>query len=151
MILFPGKRSGFTLIEMLVVLAILGLLMAIMLPGLKDAQRRAKERLAHTEVAAFKAAIVGCYQAYGQFPTTQKENARWVAILTAKDSSLNPREIIFMNIPKRKLNSSGQMVDPWSNAYIIADLEPFEPDTATMADEEVYTMRVYFENRRGHE
>ena len=54
------KQKGYTLVELLIVIAIIGLLVAILIPNLLDAQDRAKQRSTIAELRSWGTAI-GAY------------------------------------------------------------------------------------------
>jgi prepilin-type N-terminal cleavage/methylation domain-containing protein len=61
-------RSAYTLVELLIVIAIIGVLAALLLPVLKSAVQRAKIAKAKTEMAAIATAIKSYESTYGRFP-----------------------------------------------------------------------------------
>lgn len=69
---FHGEK-GFTLIEMLIVLFIIGLIMAIAIPNLKAAGSKAQERadLANRQIIAAQADHY--FLEYGEYPDSVKE------------------------------------------------------------------------------
>ena len=64
------KQHGFTLIELMIVIAILGILIAIALPAYRDYSIRAKNAECLNVAASPKLAISETYQDTGAFPTT---------------------------------------------------------------------------------
>lgn len=52
-----ADRRGFTLVEMLIVLAIIGILAAVAVPNLTKATQRAKERACEANIKAIEAAV----------------------------------------------------------------------------------------------
>ena len=67
---FPRNSTGFTLIEMLVVVAIIGILAGLLLPVLATQKTKAKVTQARTEMANLAAAINQYYATYSRLPTS---------------------------------------------------------------------------------
>jgi prepilin-type N-terminal cleavage/methylation domain-containing protein len=66
-------RAGFTLVELLTVIAIIAILAAMLLPVLAAAKKAAKKTQARNEMAAIVVAINQYDQDYGRFPVTANE------------------------------------------------------------------------------
>jgi prepilin-type N-terminal cleavage/methylation domain-containing protein len=65
-------RGGFTIVELLVVIAIIAILAAMLLPVLTRASRESRIVKAKTEMSALVAAIEAYDQAYGRFPVSHQ-------------------------------------------------------------------------------
>lgn len=100
------KSSGFTLMELLLVLVILGLLAALVGPTLYQRIKPAKQSAARAQVENFMTALDGFFIDVGRYPSTQEGlkalrtkpegTEKWVGPYLKKD------------IP----------ADPWGNSYI---------------------------------
>jgi type IV pilus assembly protein PilA len=66
-------QKGFTLIELMIVVAIIGILAAIAIPAYSDYTKRAKVTELVTAASACKASVSEFFQAQGVFPATIEE------------------------------------------------------------------------------
>ena len=62
------KRSGFSLVELLVAMIIIGILAALILPALGAARNRAKEAVCRSEISGLETAVVRFASEHGHFP-----------------------------------------------------------------------------------
>ena len=145
--LFPQSywpyRGGFTLVEMLVVIAIIGVLAGMILPALSRAKRQALITRAQTEMQSIVTAISGYQSEYSRFPGPQafeqdqtfgddEGNHEIMAILVNQalfantGNNKNPRKLRFLDArPATGTNSPGlgsDLIyrDPWFNPYKIS-------------------------------
>ena len=65
-----NTKKGFTLIEMLIVIVIIGILMAAIYPRLSNARGRANDVARKADLAQVAAALVAYQIDHGSFPTT---------------------------------------------------------------------------------
>lgn len=66
--LAPGRAGGFTLLELVIVIAIIGILAALVMPNLRDVPVRAKEAVLKTDLVTFRK-VIDQYQAdKGYYP-----------------------------------------------------------------------------------
>src|SRR5947208_11438307 len=101
-----AAHAGFTLMELLLVLVIIGLLAALVGPTLYQRIKPAKEAAARAQIENFATALDGYYIDTGRYPSTQDG----LKALRSK-----PEGVEKWNGPylKKELPS-----DPWGNAYV---------------------------------
>jgi len=98
-------RQGFTLVEMLLVLVILGVLAAIVYPKVAGRGEQARVTAAQTQIGAFKTALDLFEADNGYYP--KGRNGLQDLVVKPRDAT-NWRGPYLENIPK----------DPWGNDYI---------------------------------
>jgi general secretion pathway protein G len=99
-------RGGFTLVELLVVLVILGLVMGLVGPRVLGYLSSSRERTAHLQIESFASALDLFYLDYGRYPT----NSEGLDALVHKPGSGDRWAGPYLkqaNVPK----------DPWGNPY----------------------------------
>jgi general secretion pathway protein G len=64
----PGASSGFTLLELIIVIAVIGILATIALPAMKDIPRRANEAALKTNLHTMRDVIDQHYADRGHYP-----------------------------------------------------------------------------------
>ena len=106
---FLARRSGFTLIEIMVVVVILGLLAALVVPNIGSNVSEAQRTAARTQIGQIEQTLQ-MYQLHnGFYPSTQQGLE---ALVTAPTTS---------PVPKR-YQQGGYMkkvpLDPWGNPYV---------------------------------
>ena len=69
----PRSQSGFTLIELMIVVAIVGILASIAIPAYSDYTVRAKVTEAVSAAGAIKTSVADYYYANGELPTSNDE------------------------------------------------------------------------------
>jgi prepilin-type N-terminal cleavage/methylation domain-containing protein len=131
---FPAEhRSGFTLVELLVVMAIIAFLAAMLLPVIGKARHNARRAAAIAEIKMMETAWLQYYQQYVGWP-------RFVPMVPIPDSSLetdgfavegmiakvlegeningnNKKRQRFMEFSRR--DRSGDPVNPWGGRYYV--------------------------------
>ena len=115
-----NTKNGFTLLEMLIVIGILGMLMAMAYTGLAQAQRTARIAKANTEIRQ----IVGAWYAYeaakGDWPSDMPVGEALPAdvntlgkLLGGLDGTTDERRLVFLDVPLK----NGVFYDPWRTPY----------------------------------
>jgi len=128
----PALKSprGFTIIELLVVVAIIGVLMSLLFPAVQGVLDAAKKAQAKNDVVQIATAIVAFDTEYGRLPSTNSApepldfSKDPYNALIASNVTLNPRKIIFLEVLNYKKGkggiSNGIYVDPWAKSYYAA-------------------------------
>jgi len=104
----PARNAGFTLLEMIVVLVIIGLIMGLIGPRLFGQADRAKLQTAETQVKMLRGALETMRLDIGRYPSAQE--GLGILALAPSDPKLATRwrgPYIDGPVPN----------DPWSNAY----------------------------------
>jgi general secretion pathway protein G len=107
----PRRRGqeGFTLIEIMVVIAIIGLLATLVVQSLRGATDRAKRTKAMADIAELKTALDRYYIDNGSYPTGDQGLAALVAASGQGAQAANYEEGGYIRrIP----------TDPWGNPYV---------------------------------
>ena len=153
-----NNKKSFTLIELLAVIAIMGILASLMLPALNKARDRARVSKCVATIASLQTALSMYQVDYGFYPastgvntlqhngnsknTTDPPDKRLVEALTATTLG-GP----YMEFKGKDLDSTETvLLDPWGQAYIYVSRKakdgstvsssygPFHPDTTTVSN-----------------
>jgi general secretion pathway protein G len=102
----PHRQAGFTLIELMIVLFILGLLAALVAPRLMGRVGKAKQKTAQTQIQMLATALDLYQLDVGRYPTEEEG----LKSLYAKPESLSGWSGPYMDkaVPK----------DPWGRDYV---------------------------------
>ena len=96
-------RSGFTLVEIMVVVIIIGVLAALIVPSLFSRTGKAKVSVAKQQVATLDSAVQMFQQDYGRFPESLQELVNPPAdVEGAAPPQVKPKDVI----------------DPWGNEFV---------------------------------
>ena len=102
-----AAAAGFTLVEMLVVLAIIGLLVGLVAPRVLGILADAKVKTAHIQIESFKNALDLYFLDEGHYPNTS-EGLAALAVRPSDETSWNGPYLKGGAVPR----------DPWNNSYI---------------------------------
>jgi general secretion pathway protein G len=106
-----NRRSGFTLIEIMVVVMIIGMLATLVGVRVIDAYERAQRKAAVTQINNLETALQTYRLEFGRYPTTEQGLDALV-----KQPSIEP---IPRNYPQNGILKSKEVpLDPWKNSYV---------------------------------
>lgn len=118
-----ASRSGFTLVELLTVIAIIGILAGMLVPVLTAAKKRAQVAKAKLEISSLVNAIQAYDTDYGRFPITKAEQ-------TSAGGNDFTTGMVFG--PGRNGNNTGYSYDNNSNCIaILMDMTAFPDGSPT--------------------
>ena len=98
---YKRKDRGFTLLELMIVIVIIGLMAGVVTINVRGYLDRAKENTARQEIATICHALETFYATYGRYPT----NEEGIEVLCKPTEKLHESLL------------SGKPVDPWGHAY----------------------------------
>jgi len=124
--LYKIKRGGFTLVELLVVVTIIGLLVGLISVAVPKAIESGMKAKAKGELTAIVAAVKAYKQEYGRWPGTNStsdisfENANSKSLLSALGGTnttlvANPKSVRLLE----GASTDGMMLDPWGTQYFV--------------------------------
>lgn len=106
------RRSGFTLVELLVVIVIIAVLVALLTPAVYSAVLSARQAASRVEISGLDAAMIAFRARYGSFPpsslTISESPGGWAVADQAKIRGMWPQ---FDFTRARDVNSNGVMTD----------------------------------------
>ena len=135
------RTQGFTLVELLVVITILGILMSLAVNGAGAIRSQARSAQARNDCAGLSAAIKAFYTDYSKYPVSASKrddaplepssesggNSEVLLALGAKKAEINPRGTVYYeNKMARKsstggwssgLSTEGGLFDPWGYTF----------------------------------
>lgn len=114
------KEAGFTLVEMLLVMAVMGILTAIALPGLNKVQNKAKEMSVKSVGQSIQLALETHYLDQGAYPTETDISALLTLLVENNDLASLPKNP-FTGTLFSSSDSSGRIeYNPSNDAYSLS-------------------------------
>ncbi|MBP7605377.1 MAG: type II secretion system major pseudopilin GspG [Spirochaetes bacterium] len=104
-------NGGFTLIELMIVIAIIGILSIIVVPRFMDIPQKARVEAAKQQIAAFGLALDRYNLDNGTYPTTEQGLAALIERPNSEPAPMNYNEGGYLK--KKELPK-----DPWGRDYI---------------------------------
>ena len=141
-------RDAFTLVEMLVVIAMLGLLMGSAATGISQAKRQAKVTRAHAEMRELVNAWLAYEQAYDDWPIPS--NAESEEGVPATESNLKELigqgedGMVYLNAPMSAGADGKAFRDPWGTPYRYRIIQI---ETTDSQDDNKFEASIAFPNR----
>ncbi|MBE2204822.1 MAG: prepilin-type N-terminal cleavage/methylation domain-containing protein [Chthoniobacterales bacterium] len=120
-----SEKGAFTLMELLVVVAIIGILMALLFPAVNGVLNAAKKAQARNDVTQIATACVAFETEYGFGPWGTNNPTEVEGEFLAALMGSNNRQIVFLEVQdikdKRRNGFDGEaFVDPWGGRYQFA-------------------------------
>ena len=112
-----GRAVGLTLIELLAVLAVVGILAAMVLGGGRRANEAGKVAKAKAEVAALASALEAYRRRHGDFPRVGNP-AEWVRVLVSAAGVTAAVDWERFAIEPAGGEAGARALDPWGNPYL---------------------------------
>jgi general secretion pathway protein G len=110
-----GTRSGFTLLELLAVMAIIAILIGLASGGYQLARRSARDGQARAELELLRSAVEEYRIEYGAYPAFDGSYSGMVLSLSSE------QQLLMQDAARGVLPS----VDPWGNEYLYASSNRF--------------------------
>lgn len=109
-----SSNAGFTLVELLAVIALIGVLAGLTLSGLGYVQQKSAVSRAETEVAALSAAIENFKLDHGTYPASA--DVLYAELAGATGATMNTNRKVFFEVPPRMMTNN-KITDPWGAPY----------------------------------
>jgi prepilin-type N-terminal cleavage/methylation domain-containing protein len=144
------RRGGFTLMEMLVVIGIIGILMVVLASSLIQARNHARRTKSETQLREMITAYITFYNAYGTWPAGSVDGKVTKAMLQPLVTTNNTLGLVLLNKTfttierdkSTKLHGAVYYLDPWDQPY---QMKFGAPTGAT--NQLAQTISVWFPNK----
>ncbi|WP_286264522.1 type II secretion system major pseudopilin GspG [Thalassotalea atypica] len=136
MTMYKAKHQGFTLIEIMVVIVILGILGSFVVPNIMGSQERANLQKAVSDINALEASLKMYKLDNYKYPSTEQGIE---SLVTATDIEPLPRrfpeEGYITRLPKDPWGNDYQLLNPGENGKI--DVFTMGPDGEASTDDDI--------------
>lgn len=132
------SQKGFTLIEMLVVIGIIGLLASVVLVGLGNARRSGRDAKRISDLRSIQTGLEGFYNACGHYPAENTSGCGG-----APGAGVVPLDMIALNNAMSMLGSPAVPHDP--TASCTGDVCTGDYEYVTNEDAQTYVLKAILE------
>ena len=116
------QRRGFTLIEIMLVVIIIGILVAMIVPNIAGRSEQARKTAARTDIESNLSTALDLYRMdVGQYPTTEQGLS---ALIAEPTSSPVPTQWNGPYLKKKKIPK-----DPWNRDYVYVSPGTHNPES----------------------
>jgi len=116
------KKYGFTLIEIMLVVIIIGILVAMIVPNIAGRSEQARKTAARTDIESNLSTALDLYRMdVGQYPTTEQGLS---ALIAAPTASPVPAQWNGPYLKKKKIPK-----DPWGRDYVYVSPGTHNPES----------------------
>lgn len=120
--MFQNQKRGFTLIEIMLVVIIIGILVAMLVPNIAGRSEQARKTAARTDIESNLSTALDLYKMdIGQYPTTEQGLSALISMPTA---SPVPAQWNGPYLKKKKVPK-----DPWGRDYVYASPGVHNPES----------------------